>query len=189
MQIYIALLRGINVGGNNILPMKELVQLLEQLGFLQVKTYIQSGNVVFISGENNTPELRQKIRTAIQKKYGFEPHVFLLTSDELAQAISVNPFPEAEQDFRSLHLYFIESDPVNPDFNRLENLRKDNERFKLAGRVFYLHAPDGIGQSKLAERVEKALDVMVTARNWRSVCEIKKLADACKDDLQKIIRD
>jgi uncharacterized protein (DUF1697 family) len=96
MKTYVALFRGLNVGGNNILPMKELVALLENIGLQSVRTYIQSGNAVFQSEETNASLLTNKIRTAIKKSNGFEPQVLLLELEEMERAVGSNPFPEAE---------------------------------------------------------------------------------------------
>lgn len=176
MKRYIALFRGINVGGNNILPMKELRALLEALGADDVKTYIQSGNAVFRHETDNVSQLSDDIRAAIKESHGFEPRVLLLDVIEMEKAVASNPFPEAETEPKTLHLYFLTSVPPSPDLSLLDQLKKDNEQFKLIDKLFYLHAPDGIGRSKLAERVEKALGVAATARNWRTVSKIMALA-------------
>jgi uncharacterized protein (DUF1697 family) len=176
MKTYIALFRGINVGGNNMLPMKELTAVLEKLGADSVKTYIQSGNAVFQHQTASASQLSSRIGTAIKENHGFEPQVFLLDLGEMEQVIASNPFPEAESEPKTLHLYFLASEPRNPDLKALDSLKQDNEQFKLTDKVFYLYAPDGIGRSKLAARVEKALGVAVTARNWRTVCKILELA-------------
>ena len=173
---FIALFRGLNVGGHNQLPMQELTMTLENLGLQNIKTYIQSGNVVFDSEETSKPVLKEKICQVIQQKYGFSPLVMLLSPDELEKAITSNPFPEAEEEPKTLHVYFLESTPQDPDLAHLEAVRRSNERFSLHDHVFYLHAPDGIGRSKLAASVEKALGVPATARNWRSVNKIYSLA-------------
>jgi len=177
MNTYIALLRGINVGGRNKLPMGELVEVLTTLGLQNVQTYIQSGNVVFESGMIDPAALSERISLAINVSHGFTPQVFLLKVDELADAIASTPFPEAEYDTRPLHLFFLATTPESPALQALESVRRVTERFELKGNVFYLHAPDGIGRSKLAERVEKTLGVAVTARNWRSVCRILDLGE------------
>jgi uncharacterized protein (DUF1697 family) len=96
--------------------------------------------------------------------------------DELERAMASNPYAEAESEPKSLHLYFLASEPQDPDLKTLESIRVDSERFALQGKVFYLHAPDGIGRSRLAARVEKALGVPATARNWRSVSKIVAMA-------------
>jgi uncharacterized protein (DUF1697 family) len=176
MNTFVAFLRGINVGGKNILPMKELTVVLEGLGLEKVQTYIQSGNVVFQCKTNNTQELAHDIGTEICNSHGLTPQVFVLSVQELHNAIVSNPFPEGESDPKSLHLFFLESSPVNPDLKRLESLISGSERFKLIDTLFYLHAPNGIGRSKLAANVEKALGVAFTARNWRSVKTILSMA-------------
>ena len=176
MNTFVALFRGINVGGKNILPMKELAAVLEGLGLNKVKTYIQSGNVVFQSKTNNTQELTHDIRTAINRSHEFVPQVFVLSIQELRNAIVSNPFPEGANEPESLHLFFLKSSPTNPDVKRLEFLQSESERFKLIDTVFYLHAPDGIGRSKLAANVENTLGVALTARNWRSVSTILSMA-------------
>ena len=177
METYIALLRGINVGGNNRLPMKELVSILEAMGGKNVRTYIQSGNAVFQSGSKNSERLSVQLSAEINKKFGFEPDVLLLERAELDRAITENPFPEAMSDPASLHLGFLAARPVNPDLTKLNSIKKMSERFHLAERVFYLHAPEGVGRSKLAAGAEKILGVPMTDRNWKSVCSIGAIAN------------
>jgi uncharacterized protein (DUF1697 family) len=172
MKTYIALFRGINVGGTNVLPMKDLVALLENIGSHNVKTYIQSGNAVFQNREENASLLSSKISAAIKEGHGFEPRVLLLTPEELERAIETNPFPEAESEPKTLHLQFLASMPKNPDLGALESIKSDRERFALRDKLFYLHAPDGIGRSKLAANTEKFLGVAITSRNWRTVCKV-----------------
>lgn len=177
MNIYIALIRGINVGGNNSLPMKELVVLLEEIGATKVKTYIQSGNAVFHSDDKNPSQFSQQLGAEIKKRHGFEPHILLLDLAALTSSLSKNPFPEAETDPGSLHLGFLAFTPKNPDLEKLNSLKKASERFHLGDKVFYLHAPEGVGRSKLAASAEKLLGVPMTDRNWRTVCKIKELAE------------
>jgi len=177
MKTYIALFRGINVGGNNILPMKDLAAILKNLGSQGVKTYIQSGNAVFQHQAEDASRLSVRIRTAISKSHGFEPQILLLDVTEMKQAIAANPFPQAEAEPKSLHLYFLTDPPENPDLKMLDRLKRDDEQYSLNNKVFYLHAPDGIGRSKLAAQVEKALGVAATARNWRTVGKIMALAE------------
>jgi len=178
MTTHIALFRGINVGGNNPLPMRQLVTQLEALGLQDVSTYIQSGNVVFRSRERDTSNLPARIQSAVGESHGFTPQVLILAVDEFEDAVASNPFPQAESEPKSLHLLFLASIPDGPDLETLESLKRNAEEFELRDRVFYFHAPNGIGRSKLAARVEKALGVPVTARNWRSVCKILDLARA-----------
>ena len=178
MNTYIALLRGINVGGNNKLPMKALATLLEAMGLQQVKTYIQSGNVIFQSDRTDVAALAKAITAAIQADHGFAPQVFLLDRQALAAALAANPFPEGVDDPKALHLFFLDGRPAKWNPAALEAIKAPNERFELIDQVFYLHAPDGIGRSKLAESVGKGWGVAVTARNWRTVSTLLEMANA-----------
>jgi uncharacterized protein (DUF1697 family) len=176
MNTFVALLRGINVGGRNSLPMKDLVVILEGIGARNVKTYAQSGNAVFQSAEEDLSQLSKKLTAEIKKHRGFEPHVLILRLDAIEEAMAHNPFPEAEAEPSSLHLGFLAAVPKNPDLGKLDSLKKESERFRLIGSVFYLHAPEGVGRSKLAAGSEKLLGVPMTDRNWRTVCKIRELA-------------
>jgi uncharacterized protein (DUF1697 family) len=172
---YIALFRGMNVGGNRV-PMKELVALLESLGCRSVKTYIQSGNAIFESPVDAVP-LSVAINAEISKRYGFEPEVLLLEPEDVRRAIQNNPCPEAEQDPKSLHLGFLASAPIKADFKALESLKSGSEQFRLIGNVFYLLAPEGVGRSRLAANAERVLGVPMTYRNWRTVCALMEMVD------------
>lgn len=178
MQTLIALLRGINVGGKHKLPMRELKTILEALGLEDVQTYIQSGNVVFRSERTDTTALAQEISEAIGERHGFTPQVFMLDKAALQKAMDANPFPEAEADPKSLHFFFLEAEPSDPGLDRLEAWKAERERFALIDKVFYLHAPDGIGRSKLAANVGRGWDVTITARNWRTVQKIMEMVTA-----------
>lgn len=176
MATWIALFRGINVGGHHILPMKELVAELEDLGLASVRTYIQSGNVVFESASRSAAALSKKIADRVDENHGFRPAVLVMRAADLARAMDRNPFPEGEPEPKTLHLSFLVSKPSEPDLDALEAARSPTERFVLIDSVFYLHAPDGIGSSRLATVVEKALGVSATARNWRTVRKLRELA-------------
>jgi uncharacterized protein (DUF1697 family) len=176
MTTWIAFLRGINVGGNNMLSMNELAILLEKIGCSDVNTYLQSGNVVFRSSRTQASNLAKQISRSVVKRHGIESQVFVLKVSELEQAAASNPYPNAESDPKTLHLYFLSESPSNPDLEGLAQTKSDNERFTLSGKVFYLHAPDGIGRSNLAPRVERFLGVDTTARNWNTVCKVLDIA-------------
>ena len=94
----------------------------------------------------------------------------------MEQAIESNPFPEAESEPKALHLYFLDAIPEDPDFDTLASIKSNRERFALKDGVFYMHAPEGIGRSKLAANAEKLLGVSATARNWRTVSKIMAMA-------------
>ncbi len=178
MTTWIALFRGINVGGRNLLPMKELSRDLGALGLEDVRTYIQSGNVVFRSARSDSAALSAGIATRVEESHGFRPHVLLLTAGQLDAAIEANPFPEAEAEPKTLHLFFLAAPPATPDLEALERAKAPAERFQLTDPVFYLHAPGGIGRSKLAANAEKLLGVPATARNWRTVQKLRQMAQA-----------
>ncbi|HEX2140098.1 MAG TPA: DUF1697 domain-containing protein [Woeseiaceae bacterium] len=175
MATCIAFFRGINVGGRNRLTMKELVLLFEKIGIRGSRTYIQSGNVAFRCTRQQRPEIARRIATAVQQEHGFEPKVQVITIQELEHAIAANPFMDARKDPSNLHLWFLREVPQAPDLEALERLKAPTERFELDKKVFYLHAPDGIGQSKLAAAVEKCLGTDATARNWQTVTKTLEL--------------
>jgi uncharacterized protein (DUF1697 family) len=167
MNIYLALLRGINVGGRNSLPMKDLVQVFDLMGFLQITTHIQSGNVIFKSKTKCSTATAKAIGCDILKSHGFEPKVLILSLPELSKAVGNNPFASAEGN--KVHFYFLDGKPVQTGLGKLRELKSSAEDFVLKDNVFYLLAPDGIGRSKMAAAVEKNLGVPVTARNLNTV--------------------
>ena len=178
MKKWIALLRGINVGGNNILPMKDLRSLLGELGYSDVKTYIQSGNCVFETAETDSSIISGKITKAIEAQFSFAPPVFVLFVDDFNSVIDANPYAQnAEINPKSVHIFFL-WEPAQPDkMEALLSLSKPSERIALTKRALYLHAPEGIGRSKLAANIERKLGVSITARNYNSVMKIAKLAE------------
>ena len=169
MATWIALFRGINVGGNNILPMAKLKSDLESLKIKNVRTYIQSGNAVFDSSPKTASSLTKNIGRRIEQQHGFRPHLLIFNRNDLLTAIESNPFPKAVSDPRTLHFFFLAEPASDPDMEALENAKASTEKYKLTDRVFYLHAPDGIARSKLAANAEKHLGVVTTARNYRTV--------------------
>jgi uncharacterized protein (DUF1697 family) len=175
MNTYILLLRGINVGGNGLLPMKELVAILDGIGYKNIQTYIQSGNVVLQHKAKLGKKDADAISKLILKKKGFTPKVLLLEKKELLSAIKSNPFETS--DGKALHFYFLESESAKHNINLIESAKAKTESYKLTKQVFYLHAPDGVGKSKLAVTVEKALGVPVTARNWNTVAKLVEMIE------------
>lgn len=175
MNTWIALFRGINVGGKHMLPMKDLRALLEGEGCTDVKTYIQSGNVVFRSPLSDASRVATRLRSAVGKSYGFEPQVLILTRKDLERAVAANPFPDADANPKSLHLFFLFEKPGKPDTEAMDGIKTRTEAYALRDRVLYLHTPAGFGISKLAQRTERLLGVDATARNWRTVSTILEL--------------
>ena len=172
MKTWIALLRGINVVGRRKLLMKDLAAIFERAGFEYVRTYIQSGNVVFESARGSARTLAAGIGELILKKAGFRPHVIVLSVAELERAVRGNPFPQADADHKSLHLFFLSERPARPDLDSLARLKVGREGFELRGAVFYLYTPHGFPQCALHDKVERFLGVNATARNWRTANQL-----------------
>lgn len=179
MTVKIALLRGINVGGKNSVPMQELRELLEELGCRDVSTYIQSGNVVFRSDESES-SLSLQITSEIQRCFGFEPFVLILEADTFKAITDANPYANDDIDPKFLHVNFLASKAVDPDIDRMRELQSKTEQFTLTDHALYFKAPDGIGRSKFAAGAEKLLGVPATGRNWKTVCKLLDMVSAAK---------
>ena len=158
--------------------MKALTTELEALGLTDIRTYIQSGNIVFRDSKRTATVLAAEIETTIERRFGFKPHVVVISYKDFASAVTSNPFHESmnHENGKTLHLFFLSKTPLNLNQDRLEVLLRPSERWHLEGRVFYLHTPQGFGDSKLASQVERILGVPTTARNWRTVCALLDLA-------------
>ena len=177
MSGYVALLRGINVGGHNKLPMAEFRSLLTGLGCEDVATYIQSGNAVFRHAAD-CGGLSDLIPEAIEKKFGFRPETMMFDEDRFRQVADENPYRNANVKPNFMHVFFLANRAGNADLERLDSLKVSDEEFSLTNSAFYLLTPDGIGTSKLGAAVEKCLGVAATARNWRSVSKLVDMLDA-----------
>ena len=180
---WIALLRGINVGGRNSLPMAELKSTFESAGCSSVQTYIQSGNVVFASSIKSRQSLNKRLGDAIEEEFGFRPSVLLLTESDFRDAVANNPFAKVVADPKTLHFFFLDSIPKSPDLKGLDKLASATERYELIGSVLYLYAPDGFGRSKLAAGAEGKLGEAATARNLTT---IQKLGDMLSANTPKL---
>lgn len=170
MDTYCLLFRGINVGGRNRLPMQALKTLLEEAGYAAVKTYIQSGNVVLRAPQKPSPDLA----AMIEAQFGFRPDVLVLDKPELDRAIAHNPFTGYEG--KTVHFYFCAATPAI-DADRLDALVAADEDVALQDEVFYLHAPGGIGRSKLVANIESCLGVRATGRNLNTVLKLRDMAN------------
>jgi uncharacterized protein (DUF1697 family) len=137
------------------------------LGCQNIKTYIQSGNAVFDTKVKNKNKIADEIGSRILEVCGFKPKIFLLKIEELQEAVRNNPFETG--DGKTLHFFFLSSQPDPANLEKLTAIKSHSEEFKLEQNVFYLYAPYGIGMSKLAAKAEQALGVPVTARNWNTI--------------------
>jgi uncharacterized protein (DUF1697 family) len=187
MPSHVALLRGINVGGVK-LAMSDLRAVLSSLGYADVSTYIQSGNALFSADGTGTGALAADIEAALDKRLGLRPRVVVLTRDELAQVIRDNPYPE-EPNPKALHAVFLGEEPgpervaavAAAEQRAADKGCRDTARF--AGRVLFLHTPDGFGRSELAVQLSRGSGPMSakgagTARNWATVTKLLGLCDA-----------
>ena len=171
MPTYVAMLRGINVGSGKIVRMERLRASFEALGFDDVRTYVQSGNVIFELEQKSATGLSKKIEEKIQRDFGFTVPVLLKTSKEMAQIVSDNPLvKEKGIDHSKLHVTFLSDVPPTMAVKVLGPLATGRERFRILNREIYLYCPDGYGNTKLSNNaIEKKLSVVATTRNWRTV--------------------
>ena len=181
MSTWIALLRGVG-GGIRPLPMKDLTVALSRIGLREVRTYIQSGNVVFTATKTTAAKLSQQIGECIVKNFGFESWVMVLTAKDLKKAMAENPYPKAEAEPKTLHLFFMAKAPPSPDIAGMNKLKSASESFTLSNNIYYFHTPKGFGISKLAARVDRLLGVQTTARNWRTCTKVLALAEGERRD-------
>ena len=179
MAQWILLLRGINVGGRGKLPMKSLGALLEDLGCTDVRTYIQSGNVVLESTERSAKKLQDAVASAVAAGHGFEPQVLALKPADFEKVRAANPFPDcaAEADGKALHAMFLGAIPKPGALAGLDEWKHPSEKWKHVGKALYLYSPDGFHKSKLAAKADRSLDVPVTTRNWRTVSKIAAMLE------------
>lgn len=167
MQLYIALLRGINVSGQKIIKMDQLKLMFENLGFQRVSTYVQSGNVRFESLTTNECALSERLSAQIKSDFGYEVPVIVLSRDTLQKIIETNPFSHLEP----AHLYvtFLASQPDDFDQEILLNKRQEGEALHFADHAIYLYCPNGYGKTKLSNNyIESKLKVVATTRNWKT---------------------
>ncbi len=177
MSAFVALLRGINVGGHNKLPMADLRELLEGLGCSQVATYIQSGNAVFRHSADEVV-LGRDIPAAVRTSFGLSPTTLVLSGETYRQIAADNPYGSQPVDPKFIHVSFLAEPAVDADLDRLEQLRSSSEQFTLTDRALYFMAPNGIRDSKLAAGAERCLGVPSTSRNWRTVCKLVEMLEA-----------
>lgn len=168
--IFVALLRGINVGGKNKLPMRELVAVFESVGCDQVRTYIQSGNVVYRAGSHLSKAVPAAVTRAIEQDYGYAVPVVTRTAAELAATVAENPFLSDGADPKSLHVAFLADKPSAAQVRLLDPERSPGDKFVVSGREVYLQCPNGLARTKLTNAwLDKSLGTVSTVRNWRTV--------------------
>ncbi|MHB8130161.1 MAG: DUF1697 domain-containing protein [Mobilitalea sp.] len=181
MTIYIALLRGINVGGKNIIKMANLKRSLESVGFNQVQTYIQSGNILFLSNEDEEV-IKNRIEQKIKEDFDLSIPVILRTSTELEWIINNCPFSfdkitevESKSEVECLYVSLLSKPPTQDKIEKLSTYSNENDLFLIEGREVFLLFSNGVRNSKLANNLQK-LDVTSTVRNWKTINKLVILA-------------
>jgi len=175
---YISILRGINVSGKNIIKMDELRKLFELLGFTDIQTYIQSGNVLFNSRSSNKTKMISQIKDSINKKSGYDVKVLIKTKDEIEKVINQNPFLKFDNvDIKKLYVTFLERIPEKEFIDSLIPNKKTNDVYKIIGTEIYLYCPGGYGKTIFSNNyIEKKLRLKATTRNWKTVNKLLQLA-------------
>lgn len=179
MQTFISILRGINVSGQKKILMADLKKLYESLKFNEVKTYIQSGNVVFKSDSKISDiQLARKIEKAISTKYKFEVPVIIRTKEELEKILSQNSFTKEKSiDLKKLHVTFLSETPDREKMEQIKEVDFSPDQFIIKGKEIYLHIPNSYGETKLSNKFfENKLKVSATTRNWNTVNKLLELA-------------
>ncbi len=173
---YAALLRGVNVGGNNKLPMADLREALTKAGWKQVSTYIQSGNVMFEAAQTAPATLAARLTADIEKHFGFKVPAVVVSLAELKAAVMENPFPDAAARPKQLHILFLADAPANGD--SLEQSRVAPGRFALQGRMLYVDYVEGLADSKFTNTyVDSRLKTLSTGRNWNTILKLIELLE------------
>ena len=178
MKTYIAILRGINVGGKRKILMADLKQLLDENGFENIVTYIQSGNVIF-SSDWSVKEIEGLIKQTIFSKYGFDVPVLVRTKNEIKTIFNSNPFLSKETDINKLYVTFLSEIPSNENLEKLNTIHFSDANYSLVGSQLYICYDTKCSDSKLTNNlIEKKLNVTATSRNWKTVTKLFELSNS-----------
>jgi uncharacterized protein (DUF1697 family) len=180
METYLAILRGINVSGQKLIPMKELKTLFEALNFQHVSTYIQSGNVLFRAEAADVRALAAQIESSIQERYQFQVPVLIRTPGDLQAAIGRNPFLQlSNPDTDKLHITFLADQPTQARIDQVSSGQYAPDQCHISGREVFLYCPQGYGRTKLSNTfLETKLGVKATTRNLKTVRQLISMAGA-----------
>jgi uncharacterized protein (DUF1697 family) len=176
MNQKIVILRGINVGGKRKILMADLKSLCEKLGWKDVRTYIQSGNISFLS-ENENEDLENELSKEILEKYGFDVPVIVRNIEELQTSIENNPFYDAAADIKKLHLTFLKEKPLEEDLKQIKAHSFEPDKFVIENQDVFIYCEGKYHESKLTNNFfEKKLKVEATTRNWKTVLKLLELS-------------
>ncbi len=179
MPVIICMLRGVNVGGHNLIKMDALKALCVSLKLKDPQTYVQSGNVIFKTEEKDHKKLATRIQDAIDKKIGFRPNVMLRTAAEMRSVVTRNPFAgRSGIEPGKLLVNFLAADPGREAREKALAIKVGPEELHLVGREAYIYFPNGQGRSKFPwPAIERALGTSATGRNWNSVTKMLEMAE------------
>lgn len=173
---YVALLRGINVGGNTMIKMPELKAVFEELGFKNVATYINSGNLAFEANKTAEGKLIAKIEKAVEREFGMNVQVMIRDQAAMQEVFANKPFTGEFESHKEMHVLFIKDEMPDDKQELLLARQTSDEQFVIRGREIYCHLKLGVADSLFGKGfIEKKLKVAVTARNWRTVEKISEL--------------
>jgi uncharacterized protein (DUF1697 family) len=177
-DVHVALLRGVNMGGHNRLPMQDFAALLDAAGCRDVRTYIQSGNAVFRAAPALATRLPGTLTAALLERFGLRVPVVLRSAAELRAVVAGNPFAREAAEPTRVHVAFLADAPAAARVARLDPERSPPDRFAVRGREVYLHLPNGAARSKLTtDYLDRTLATTSTGRNWRTVLKLLDLAE------------
>lgn len=178
MTTYISILRGINVSGHRMIKMDALKKMCADLNFTNIRTYIQSGNIIFQSKMTDTEKISKTIKTNIEKVFRFDVPVITLTQKELENVINSNPFSnDKSKDPAFFHITFLSDKPAKQNTEQLKPTDLKNDKYEIIDKAIYLYCPDSYSNSKLTNSfLEAKLKVAATTRNWKTTNELFKIA-------------
>jgi uncharacterized protein (DUF1697 family) len=179
MNTYIAILRGINVGGKRMIKMDALKQLFASLGFSNIETYIQSGNVFFQCKKTSEEKLAATIAKEIENIFAFDVPTIVKNVDDLKQIITNNPFTKDKKKLLEyFHVTFLATTPTKENLDNIAKLTFGDDAFQIIDKAVYLYCPNGYSNSKLTNSFfENKLKVIATTRNWKTCNELVNIAE------------
>jgi len=176
MSTHVALLRGINVGGKNRLLMKDLTAIFENVGCKDVRTYIQSGNVVFDAKKSLVPKISKMVADSAERAHKVQVPILLRSVDAFAVLVKQNPFLKSGADPKTCHVAFLRDIPSKKLIDELDSNRSPGDAFEVVGSEIYLHCPNGMARTKLTTTYfDKKLATVTTVRNWNTILKLSAM--------------
>jgi uncharacterized protein (DUF1697 family) len=178
MPVYVALLQGVNIGSKKRIKMEHLRALVADLGGTEVRTHLNSGNAVFVHDEMDRSRLEARLEDALREHVGMDVATIVRTGKEMRQVIDNNPFPEAVDDPKMLHVLFLRDAPAVEDIDAVDEIETGPDRLAIHGREVYFFLPELMsGATVDVAKVGKMLRVDGTSRNWNTVTKLAEMAN------------